>query len=151
MVWVLVGVRGCVAVDAGHSLVTLLSLSVSVKDRSLYKPSRQVTDLLSRAHTWVWALGRLVALLSWIRLFPDRLSGFLFGGVPCTALSLGLRGGGLESQFGRGPGHPGQESDGLVLLVPGVQAGVCFRGTQLGALIRESPGYPVRLVYGLAS
>ena len=42
--------------DAEHGLVTLLSLSVSVKDRSLHKPSRQVTDLLSRAHTWVWAL-----------------------------------------------------------------------------------------------
>ena len=27
---------------------------------------------------------------------------------------------GLESKFGRGPGHPGQESDGFVLLVPGV-------------------------------
>ena len=66
MVWVLVGVRGCVAVDAGHDLITLLSLSVSVKDRSLHKPSRQVTDLLSQAHTWVWALGRLVALLSWV-------------------------------------------------------------------------------------
>ena len=63
---VLVGVRGCVAVDAGHSLVTLLSLSMSVKDRSLHKPSRQVTYLLSRAHTYVWALGRLVALLSWV-------------------------------------------------------------------------------------
>ena len=37
MVWVLVGVKSCVAVDAGHSLVTLLSLSVSVKDRSLHK------------------------------------------------------------------------------------------------------------------
>ena len=37
MVWVLVGVRGCVAVDAGHSLVTLLSLSVSVMDRPLHK------------------------------------------------------------------------------------------------------------------
>ena len=37
MVWVLVGVRGCVAEDTGHSLVTLLSLSVSVKDRSLHK------------------------------------------------------------------------------------------------------------------
>ena len=37
MVWVLVGVRGSVAVDAGHSLVTLLSLSVSVKDRLLHK------------------------------------------------------------------------------------------------------------------
>ena len=35
--WVLVGVRGCVAVDAGHGLVTLLSLSVSVKDRPLHK------------------------------------------------------------------------------------------------------------------
>ena len=98
MVWVLMGVRGCVAVDAGHSLVILLSLSVSVKDRSLHKPSRQVTDLLSRAHTWVWALGRLVALLSWIRLFLDRPLGFYFGGGgPCTALSPGLRGGGLES------------------------------------------------------
>ena len=52
--------------DAGHSLVTLLSLSVSIKDRSLHKPSSQVTDLLSRAHTWVWVLGRLVALLSWV-------------------------------------------------------------------------------------
>ena len=39
MVCVLVGVRGCVTVDAGHGLVTLLSLSVSVKDRSLYKAS----------------------------------------------------------------------------------------------------------------
>ena len=38
----------------------------SVKDRSLHKPLRQVTDLLSRAHTWVWTLGRLVSLLSWV-------------------------------------------------------------------------------------
>ena len=52
--------------DTGHGLVTLLSLSVSIKDRSLHKPSRQVTDLLSRAHTFVWALERLVALLSWV-------------------------------------------------------------------------------------
>ena len=66
MVWVLVGVRGCVAVDAGHGLVTLFPLSVSVKDRSLHKPLRQVTDLLSQAHTWIWVLGRLVALLSWV-------------------------------------------------------------------------------------
>ena len=33
----MVGVRGCIAVDAGHGLVTLLSLFVSVKDRSLHK------------------------------------------------------------------------------------------------------------------
>ena len=40
--------------------------------------------------------------------------------------------GGLESKFGRGPGHPGQESDGLVLLVPRVQAGCVFSGHPAG-------------------
>ena len=59
------GVRGCVAVDARHSLVTLLLLSMSVKDRSLQWTLGK-SDLLSRAHTCVWALGRLVALLSWV-------------------------------------------------------------------------------------
>ena len=49
--------------------------------------------------------------------------------------------GGLESKFGRGPGHPGQEGDGLVLLVPGVQAGSVFWGTQLGILIDESSAF----------
>ena len=95
MVWVLVGVRGCVAVDAGHGLVTLLSLSVSVKDRSLHTPSRQVTDLLSRAHTWVWALGRLVALLSWIRLFLDRLLGFFVWRRSLHRTESGTQGQGL--------------------------------------------------------
>ena len=37
MVWVLVDVRGCVLWPTGHSLVTVLSLSVSVKDRLLHK------------------------------------------------------------------------------------------------------------------
>ena len=37
MVWVLVGVRGCVIVDEGYSLVTPLSLSVLVKDWPLHK------------------------------------------------------------------------------------------------------------------
>ena len=74
--------------------------------------------------------GRLKDLLLSCRgfwLFLDRLSRFLFGGGgPCTALSLGLRGRGLESQFGWRPRHLGHESDGLVLLVPGVQAGHVF-------------------------
>ena len=54
------------------------------------------------------------------------------GGGPCTTLSPGLRSGGLESKFGRGPGHPGQESGGLVLLVSGVQAGRVFLGHLAG-------------------
>ena len=36
MVWVLVGVIGCVPWLMGHSLVTLFSLSMSVKDRPLH-------------------------------------------------------------------------------------------------------------------
>ena len=101
--------------------------------------AKEVTDLLSQAHTWVWAHGRLVALLSWIQLFLDQLIGGRDGGGPCTALSQGLRSGGLESKCGWGPRHPGQEADGLVLLVPRVQVGHVFRGTQLGTLVRESP------------
>ena len=50
------------------------------------------------------------------------------GGGPCAALSPEFRCGGLESKFGREPGHPGQESGGLVLLVPRVQAGRVFLG-----------------------
>ena len=41
---------------------------------------------------------------------------------------------GLESKFGRGPGHPGQEGDGLVLLVPGIQAGRMFSGYPAGGI-----------------
>ena len=48
------------------------------------------------------------------------------GGGPCTSLSPGLRSGGLESKFVWRPRHLGQEGDGLVLLVPGVQAGRVF-------------------------
>ena len=59
----------------------------------------------------------------------------VFGlGGPYTAMSPGLRGGGLEFQFERGPGHPGQEGDGLVLLVPGVQAGRVFLGYPAGLI-----------------
>ena len=64
----------------------------------------------------------------------DRLIGGGDGGGPCTALSPGLRSGGLESKFGWGPGHLRQESDGLVLLVPRVQAGRVFSGHSAGLI-----------------
>ena len=141
MVWVLVGVRGCVLRPTGHSLVTLFSLSMLVKDRPLH-----------------WALGKLQTyypehilgygrredlLLSCygFRLFPDRLLGWFLGGGPCTALSSGLRGGGLESQFGRGPGPHDRRVVDWSYLCLGYKRGVCFWGTQLGVLICESPTF----------
>ena len=133
------GVKCCVLRPTRHSSVTLFPCLYQLRTGHCIRHHGQVTDLLSRAHTWVWAQGRLVALLSRIQLFPDQLIGGGDGGGPCTALSPGLRCGGLESKFERGPGHLGQESDGLVLLVPGAQVGRVFRGTQLGILVRESP------------
>ena len=65
---------------------------------------------------------------------------FFGGGGPCAALSPGLRGGGLESQFGWGPGHPGQESDGLVLLVPWVQAERVFLRYLAGGIDSQIAG-----------
>ena len=147
MVWVLVGVRGCVAVDAWHNLVTPLSLSVSVKDRPLHKT-------LGKSPTYypkhILGYGRLEDLLLSYRgfwLFSDRLIGGGDGGGPCTALSLGLRGGGLESKFGRGPRPYYRRVMGWSRLCLGYKRGVCFGVTQLGTLIHESP----TIRYGLST
>ena len=60
MVWVLVSVRGCVAVDMEHSLVTLFFPVWSVKDRSLH-------ETLGRSQTYypehILVYGRLEDLL----------------------------------------------------------------------------------------
>ena len=70
---------------------------------------------------------------------------------PCTALSPGLRGEGLETQFRWGPRTPRQEGDGLVLLVPWVQAGRVFSGYLAGGIDSRITGVLVWLVYDLAS
>ena len=108
MVWVLVGVRGCVAVDARHGLVTLLSLSGRLRtDHCISHRGKSQTYYPEH----ILEYGRLEDLLLSCRgsgSFRTDCQGFIFGGGgPCTALSPGLRGGGLESQFGRGPRHPG--------------------------------------------
>ena len=79
MVWVLMGVRGCVLRPIGHSLVTLLSMSVSVKDRSLHKTLGK-SQIYYPEHISVY--GRLEDLLLschgfW--LFLDRLSWWFLG------------------------------------------------------------------------
>ena len=79
-------------------------------------------------------------------LFLDQLIGGGDGGGPCTALSLGLRSGGLESKFGWGPEPHDRRVMGWSCLCMGYKLGMCFWGTQLGALIRELPRNPVQLV-----
>ena len=99
MVWVLVGVRGCVAMDAGHGLVTLLSLSVSVKDRSLHKASwASHRFIIPSTYLCMGTWKTCCSLVMGFGSFQTDCQGFIFGGGgPCTALSPGLRGGGMES------------------------------------------------------
>ena len=99
----IVGVRGCVLRPTGHSFVTLFSLSVSVKDRPLHWVLGKSQTYYSE-HILVYR-SREGSLLSChgFRLFSDRLIGDGDSGGLSTALSLGLRGGGLDSKFGRGP------------------------------------------------
>ena len=151
MVWVLVAVRGCVLRPTGHSLVTLFSLSVSVKDRPLHWG-------LGKLQTYypehILGYGRREDLLlscCGIRLFLDRLIGGRDGGGPCTALSPGLRSGGLESKFGRGPGPYDRRVLGWSCLCLGYKRGMCFGVPSWDTLVRESPGDPLRLVYSLTS
>ena len=91
MVWVLVGVRGCVLRSIGPSLVTLF-------------------PYLCRLRTGHWVLGKsqsyytkhilgygcredLLLSCHGFWLFLDRLIGGGDGGGPCTALNPGLRSG----------------------------------------------------------
>ena len=121
-----------------HSLVTLFSLSVSVKDQPLHW-------VLGKSHTYypehILVYGNREGLLlscSGFRLFPDRLIGGEDGGALSTTLSPELRCGGLESKFRRGPGPLDRRVMGWSCLCLRYKRGVCFRGTQLGTLVRES-------------
>ena len=95
------GVRGCVPRATGHSLVTLFSLSMLVKDQPLHWILVRSQTYYSE-HILVYG-SREGSLLSChgFCLFSDRLIEDGDGGGLSTTLSLGLKSGGLESTFGR--------------------------------------------------
>ena len=123
------GIGGCdqlCPTAMGLSLVTLFFLSMLVKDRPLYKT-------LGKSQTYypkqILRYGRREDLLlscRGFRLFFDRLIGGGDGGGLSTALSAGLRCGGLESKFGWGPGPLERRVMGWSYLCLGYKRGVCF-------------------------
>ena len=133
MIWVLVGVRGCVMWPTGHSSVTLFFLSVSIKDQSLQWTLGK-SQIYYPEH--ILGYGRRKTCCSLV--VDPALSGPTDGrrrwwrSLHCT--ESGTQEWGLESMFGRGHGHPEQESDGLVLLVPRVQAGRVSSGHPAGGI-----------------
>jgi hypothetical protein len=100
------GIGGCKRLCPtanGAYLGYTIVLSVSVKDRPLHWVLGKSQTYYSE-HILVYRRGEGL-LLSYrgFRLFLDRLIGGGDGGGLSTALSPGLRSGGLESNFGRGP------------------------------------------------
>ena len=127
MVWVLVGVRGCVLRPTEHSLVTLFPCLCRLR-------IGRCTGFLGKSQTYypehILVYGRREGLLLsyhgfW--LFLDRLIGGRDGRRLSTALSPGLRSEGLESKFGRGPGPRDRRVMGWSCLCLGYKRGVCFR------------------------
>jgi hypothetical protein len=99
----------------------------------------QVTDLLSRAHTCLWERKGLLLSCRGFRLFSDRLIRGEDRWRSKHHIEAGPQVWGLGVQVWTGTWNPWQEWNGLVSLVPGVQARrVFFQGTQLGTLIHES-------------
>ena len=143
------GVRGCVPWPMGHSLVTLFSLSVSVKDRPLHWVLGK-SQTYYPEHILVYG-SRKGSLLSChgFRLFLDQLIGGGDGGGLSTTLSLGLMCGGLESKFGRGP----RPLTGELWVGPACAYGIsgaCVSGYLAGHIDSRITGDPIRLVYSLA-
>ena len=97
MVWVLVGVRGCVTMDAGHGLVTLFSLSGRLRTGRCISHRGKSQTYYPEHILGYERLEYLLLSCRGFQLFLDRLLGWFLDGGPCSALSLGLRGGGLES------------------------------------------------------
>ena len=79
MVRVLVGVRDCVPWPMGHSLVTLFSLSVSIKDWSLHKASWASHRLITPStYLGMGAWKTCCSLVMGSGSFLDQLSGVFF-------------------------------------------------------------------------
>ena len=150
MVRVLVGVRGCVSWPTGHSLVTLFSLSMSIKDRPLHWVlGKSQTCYLEHILIYESREGSLLSCCGfWI--FLDQLIGGGDGGDLSTALSLGLSCGGLESKFWQGPRPLDRRVVGWSCLCLRYKRGVCFGVPSWDTLIHESPCDMVWLVYDLA-
>ena len=135
-----------------HSSEARIALvpSVSVKDRPLHWVLVK-SQTYYPEHILIYG-SREDSLLSchgfW--LFLDRLIGGRDGGGLSTALSPGLRSGGSESKFGRGPRPHDRRVVGWSCLCLGYKRGVCFGVPSWATLIHKSPCNTVRLVYDLA-
>ena len=138
MVWVLVGVTGCVPWPMGLSLVTLFSLFMSIKDRLLLW-------MVVKSQTYyakhILAYGSGKACYGFIvgsgSFWTDWLEAGKSGGLS-TMLRSGLKCGGLKSKFGQGLRPLDMSGMGWSRLCLGYKRGECFEVPSWDTLVCES-------------
>jgi hypothetical protein len=126
-------------VATGHSLVMLFSLSVSIEDRPLLWMVVR-SQIYCPKHILAYGSGkaRNSLVVGFGSFWTDWLEAEVGGGLS-TALRPGLKCGGLESKFRRGPGSLDISGMGWSCLCLGYKRDVCFSGVPSWAiLIRES-------------
>ena len=138
MVWILVGVIGCVPWQTGLCLVTLFSLSVSVKDRLLHwilvRPQTYYPEHIlaygSGKARYGLVMGSGFFWIDWLETEKgEGLSIILRPGLKC---------GGLESKFGWGHGPRDRIGMGWSCLCLWYKQGVCFGVPSWDTLVHES-------------
>jgi hypothetical protein len=131
VVWVLVGVAGCVLRPRGITWLHYFSYPCRLRTVRCMDPS-QVTDLLSWAHNCLWERKGLLLSCHGLRLFSDRLIG---GGDRWRSkyrIEVGPQVGELRVQVWTGTWNPWQEWNELVSLVSREQARHVFLGYPAG-------------------
>jgi hypothetical protein len=125
VVWVLVGATSCVPRPRGIAWLHCFPCWCRLKAVRCMDPS-QVTDLLSRAHTYLWERKDLLLSCHGLRLFPDRLLG---GGDRWRSkhhIEVGPQVWGFGVKFGRGPGTLDRSGTCWSHLCLRCKWGVCF-------------------------
>ena len=150
MVWVLVGVTGYVPWPTRLSLVTQFSLFISIKDHSLlWMVVRSQTYYPEHIHAYGSGNARYALVVGSDSFWTYWLEAEKGGGLN-TILRPGLKSGGLESKFGRGPRPHDRRVMGWSYLCLGYKRGMCFGVPSRATLIHESLCNMVRLGYDLA-
>jgi len=133
-----VGVIGCAPRPTRHSLVTLFSLSVSVKDHPLlWMVVRSQTYYPEHILAYGSGKARYALFLGSGSFRTNWLEAGKGGGLS-TILRPGLKCGGLESKFGRGSRSLNRSGMGWSCLCLGYKWGMCFRVPSWDTLVHES-------------
>jgi hypothetical protein len=109
----------------GHSWVALFFCPCRLRTVRCMDPD-QVTDLLSRTHTFLWEREGLLLSCYGFRLFLDRLigGGDMWRSKHCVEAGPQVRF--FESKFGRIPGTRDRSGTGWFRLCLGCKRGMCF-------------------------